>query len=181
MVQSVEIRDGNDGVPTFPGPLTLIPSRKESWRLLKTGGFFTILGILVSFDVGISFGDRIVRVLATAFFGVGTVMGVIDLLPGSSSLRLDENGFEITHCFRKQQFRWNAVSDFDVWTFKGHRFVIFKAAKSRLGLLEKLNAAWTGGRNGSLPTRYGMAADDLVQLMTTWRNSALNATKQAGS
>jgi hypothetical protein len=26
----------------------------------------------------------------------------------------------------------------------------------------------------------GMAADDLVQLVTTWRNSAMNATKQTG-
>jgi len=181
MVQSVEIRDGKDGVPKFPGPLTLIPSLKKRWSLLIGAGSFTIAGILLSFGVGISFGDRIAGALTTAFFGVCTVMGVIALLPGGSSLKLDENGFEITRFFRKQQFRWNAVSDFGVWTFKGNRLVVFKAARSRLGLSAKINAALTGGRNSYLPDSYRTAADDLVQLMTTWRNSALNATKQTGS
>ena len=31
--------------------------------------------------------------------------------------------------------------------------------------------------NGYLPDTYGMAANDLGQLMTSWRNSAMNATK----
>jgi hypothetical protein len=181
MVQSVEIRDGENGVPKFPGPLTLIPSLKKRWSLLIGAGSLTIAGILLSFGVGISFGGRIAGVLTTVFFGVCTVMGVIALLPGSSSLRLDENGFEITYFFRKQQFRWNAVSDFGVLTFKGNRIVVFKAARSRLGLLEKINAALTGGRNGYLPNTYRTAADDLVQLMNTWRNSALNATKQTNA
>jgi hypothetical protein len=84
--------------------------------MLLGAGSFTIAGILLSFGVGISFNGRIAGGLATAFFGICTVNGMIALLPGSSSLRLDENGFEITRCFRKQQFCWSAVSDFGVWT-----------------------------------------------------------------
>jgi hypothetical protein len=181
MAGSVEIRDGQRGVPEFPGPLTLIPSVKKRWSLLIIAGSFTIMGILLSFGAGVSFGGRVAGVLTAIFFGAGTATGVIELLPGSSSLRLDENGFEITRFFRKQQFGWNAVSDFGVWTVKGTHFVFFKATKPRLGLLEKINAAMAGGRNAHLPTTYRTAADDLVQLMTTWRNLALNTTKRGRS
>jgi hypothetical protein len=181
MVQSVEIRDGGDGVPNFPGPLTLIPSLKKRWNLLIGAGTFTIASILFSFGVGVSFGDRIMGVLTMIFFGYCTVMGVIALLPGSSSLRLDGNGFDITRFFYKQQFRWSAVSDFGIWTyrvwpFEAHRTVVFKAARPRLGMFAKINAALTSGRICSLPTIFRTEADDLLQLMTTWRNSALNAT-----
>ncbi len=120
MVQSVEIRDGENDVSKFPGPLTLIPSLKKRWSMLVGAGSFTIAGILLSFGVGISFGGRVAGGLTTAFFGVCAVIGLIALLPGSGSLRLDENGCEITQFFRKQQFRWNAVSDFGVWTFVGN-------------------------------------------------------------
>jgi hypothetical protein len=155
----------------FPGPITLVPSRRKRWNLIIGAGFFTILGILISFRGGV------VGMLTTAFFGVCTVTGVITLLPGASSLRLDENGFDVTRFFRMQTFRWSEVSDFGVWTFKGNGFVVFKAAKSRLNILEKINAALAGGRNGYLPDTYGLAAEDLVQLMTIWRNLATDATK----
>ena len=171
-VQSVEIRDSKGGVSKFPGPPTLIPSLKKRWSLLIVAGCFTIL---------LSVGGGIIGLLAAAFFGVCTVMYVIELLPGSSSLRLDENGFEIIRRFRKQQFRWNEVSDFAVWTCSGSRLVTFKSRRSRLGIFGKINAALAGGRNGWLPNTYGTAADDLVQLMTTWRNSALKRDKQPGA
>src|SRR5258708_2133418 len=68
MVQSVDIRDGENDVSKFPGPLTLIPSLKKRWSMLVGAGSFTIAGILLSFGVGISFGGRIAGALTTAFF-----------------------------------------------------------------------------------------------------------------
>jgi hypothetical protein len=172
MVQSIEGNGGEDSVQKFPGPLTLFPARKKWSNLVIGSGFFTIISILMSFRAGI------IAILVTAIFGVGTVTGATMLLPGASSWRLDENGFDITRCFRKQRYRWSEVSDFGIWGFLMYnRYVVFKAAKSHLSILEKMNAGLAGGRNGYLPDTYGMAADDLVQLMTSWRNSAMNATK----
>jgi hypothetical protein len=181
MTKSIGTNNGEDLAPKFPGPLTLVPSLKKRFNLLIGAGFFTIAGILLSFGAGISFDGRIAGALATTFFGVCTVMAMIQLLPGSSSLRLDGNGFEITRYFRKQEFGWSEVSDFGVWTYLGSSIVVFKAAKSRLGIREKLNAALTGGRNDYLQSFHQLAPDDLVQLLTTWRNLAMTATKQTGS
>jgi hypothetical protein len=175
MVQSVEISDGEDGVPKFPGPLTLFPSREKSKKSLIVLGTFTIIGIVMSFNAA-PWG-----IFVTAVFGAGTLACVIRQLPGAGSLRLDEHGFEATSHFRKQKYRWSEVTDFGTWTFLFNSMVVFKAAKSHLGILGKMNAALAGGRNGFLPDTYGMAVDDLVQLITTWRNSAMNATKQTGT
>jgi hypothetical protein len=171
MVKSTEIKESENVFSKFPGPITLVPSRRKWWNLTSSAGFFTILGLSFSFR-----GDT-VAILATTLFGICTVMGVITLLPGASFLRLDENGFDITRFFRKQIFRWSEVSDFGVWTFRGKGLVVFKAEKSRLNISEKINAALAGGRNGYLPDTYGSTAEDLVQLMTAWRNSATDASK----
>jgi hypothetical protein len=114
-------------------------------------------------------------IFVTASFGVGTMIGLITLLPGASSLRLDGSGFEITKFFfLRQRYSWRDVSDFVTWA---NRMVVFEAEKPRLGAYERINAAIAGGRNGYLPDTYGMTAGDLVRLMTSWRNSAMNATK----
>jgi hypothetical protein len=170
MVQSVEIGDGEEGVSKFPGPLTLLPSQDRSRRSLAVLGTGTFIGIVMSLKVAP------IGIFVAAVSGLGLLGCVIRQLPGASSLRLDEHGFEAVSHFRKQQYRWSEVADFGTWTFV-NSMVVFKAAKSRLGIVGKMNAALAGGRNGALPDTYGMAANDLAQLMTSWRNSAMNAAK----
>jgi hypothetical protein len=174
MAQSVEISDGEDGVPKFPGPLTLFPSREKARKSLMVLGTFTMIGIVMIFKAAP------LGILGTVVSGAGTLLCVIRQLPGAGSLRLDEDGFEATSHFRKRKYRWSEVTDFRAWTFLSSSMVVFKAAKSHLGILGKMNAALAGGRNGYLPDTYGMTADDLVQLITGWRDSAMNATKQTG-
>jgi hypothetical protein len=173
MVQSVKIRDGEYGVPKFPGPHTFFSSRGKWGGLTLGSALFTAIGIAMILKAA-PFG-----IFVTAAFGVGTMIGVTMLLPGSSSLRLDGDGFEITKLFfLRQRYSWLDVSDFVVWVMFRNRMVVFKAEKPRLGAYEKISAAMAGGgRNGYLPDTYGMAANDLAQLMTSWRNSAMNATK----
>jgi hypothetical protein len=170
MIQSVEIRDGEDGVPEFPGPRTLFSSPKKWGVLTLVCGLSTAIGIAMIRNAAP------LGIFVTASSGFGTMIGVIMLLPGASSLRLDGNGFEITKFFfLRRRHSWRDVSDFVVWAMAGNRAVVFKAEKPRLGAYERISAAMAHGRNGYLPDTYGMAADDLVRLMTSWRNSAMNA------
>jgi hypothetical protein len=172
LVQSVEIRDGEDGVPKFPGPHTFFSSRKKWWRPTLGTALFTAIGIAMFLNAA-PFG-----IFVTAVFGIGSMIGVMMLLPGANSLRLDGSGFEITKFFfLRQRYSWLDVSDFVVWAMIGNGIVVFKAEKPRLSVYERINAAMAGGRNGYLPDTYGMAAGDLVRLMTSWRNAAMNATK----
>jgi len=103
------------------------------------------------------------------------------LLSGSSSLRLDENGFEITLFFAyRKKYRWREVSDIKEGSILGKSRVVFKAetqhldayAKFKSALTGRLNVALASGSNGYLPDNYGMSAVDLAQLMSGWRSSS---------
>ncbi len=165
----VKFATHDDILASFPGPIILRPSRKKWLRLTIGAVCLTVIGGLLSFR-----GD-IIGLLGTAFFGICTVVGVITLLPGASSLRLDENGFEFARFFRTSKFHWSDVAAFDVWTFRGKGLVVFKVTKPRLSVLDKINTA-LAGRNGYLPDTYGMATEDLVRLMTAWRDLATSKT-----
>ena len=70
----------------------------------------------------------------------------------------------------------NEVSDFGVISLGyGGRAVAFRTSKPRLNRWKKFNAVLTGGRDERLPDTYGMAAEDLVQLMNSWRHSATDS------
>lgn len=172
MVETVEILNGEHGVPQFPGPRIFFPSPEKWLKLTLGSALFTAIGIAMMLKAA-PFG-----IFVTASFGVGTMIGITMLLPGANSLRLDGDGFEITKFFfLRQRYSWLNVSDFVVWGMFQNRMVVFKAEKPRLGVYERINAAMAGGRNGYLPDTYGMSAAELVQLMTSWLNSAMNATK----
>ena len=144
--------------------------------------FFTIIGFYASFH------GSIAAILATAFFGLCALIAGAQLLPGASSLRLDEDGFEFTRFFRTSEFLWSDVDDFHSWgSISGWRtlffgfysrptIVVFKVKKPRLSISEKINSALAGG-NGYLPDTYGMAAEDLSQLMNAWRSLATSRPK----
>jgi hypothetical protein len=100
---------------------------------------------------------------------------VFVILLRRGSLRLDEDGFEVTGLVRKR-FRWREVSGFDVFYFRGNSLVMFKTTNPRRNILEKFNAVLTGGRNEGIPADYELAAEKLVQLLTAWRNLAVDET-----
>jgi hypothetical protein len=158
--------------PTFPGPYTLFSSRKKWLRPTLGSALFGTVGIAMILE-GAPHG-----IFVTAVFAIFTLIGVMMLLPGASSLRLDESGFEtLKFFFLRKRYSWRDVSDFVVWSMIGKGMVVFKVQKPRLGAYERINAALAGGRNGYLPDTYGMAAGELVQLMVDWRNSAINSIK----
>jgi hypothetical protein len=91
------------------------------------------------------------------FFGAGLVAGIIMLQPGSSMLRLDGMGFEITNFYWKKVFSWKQVSDFEVYRYRSTSTVRFRV----------------DGRKTSLPDTYGFSPSGLVYLLTEWRGLAM--------
>jgi len=154
---------------------------------MTTGSaLFTAGGVWMIFDAASSdLYHRTIGILTVIFFGVGILISVIQLLPGAGWLRLDENGFEATSFFfRRQRYRWTDSSDFsDFSDFSAWgiplAIVVFRALKRGPGVLKKVSASVTGGRNCSLPDTYGMRACDLARLMTAWQKLALAAASDS--
>ena len=147
-------------------PIELFPTRTKWWVMIIGGGAFAV-GALVNF------GDSTAATSVATLTGFFAAIGVIMLLPGANALRLNERGFQVVHFFGSKHFRWNEVSDFGVCSLgQAGEVVAFKAAEPRLNVWEKVNAALLGDRNAYLPDTYGMAAEDLAQLMTVRLDSA---------
>jgi hypothetical protein len=160
-------RSDNDS--TSPASVTLVPSRTK-WLVMVIGGA-GLAGAILLF----AGGDRAAMLIAD-FFAIGAGFGAIMLRPGAASLRLDGNGFEITHIFRTRSFSWSEVSDFGVIGLgQGGQAVAFKTSKPRLNSWKRLNAVLAGGRDECLPDTYGMEAENLAQLMNDRRHSATDS------
>jgi hypothetical protein len=166
MINFSDIGEGEEIAAKFPGPITLVPSRGKWWTYGVLNGFVTIMSIILILH------GLVVAMFLTAVFGIATMISVIALIPGSMSLQLNEKGFGVTKFFRTQIFHWSDVSDFGVCTFRGYQMIVFNAAKARLGIWDKMNAA-LAGKNGYLPDTFGLGAADLANLMARWRERAL--------
>jgi hypothetical protein len=146
--------------------VTLVSSRSKWWVFVGAGvGFAAVL--LVNFS-----GNTSAMIMATLSVLVA-VAGAAMLLPGSNSLQLDAQGFQVTHFFRATHYRWSDVSDFGVHSFgQSGEVVAFKMTDAPRNVWGKINASLLGERNTYLPDTYGMTAEDLARLMTARQSRA---------
>lgn len=148
----------------WPGPITLLPSRRKWWGM-SAGGAVVAIGLLVGAP-----GDTAAMVIA-ACFGLFALICASMLLPGAGLLRLDASGFQFSHFFRNKSFRWCDISNFSVCKLGEYGEVVAFETVKPLGILDRVDAALIGGR-AYLPDTYGRTVEDLAQLMTNWRNWA---------
>ena len=160
--------DAHDILARFPGPVTLVPSRRR-WLLIFLGAAaFTAIGIWM-----VASGNA-VGWFVLLFFGLCAAVGLAAMLPGAGGLTLNRDGFEIVNLFRRSSFRWADVDDFGSARIppSGHNMVVFNHAKAKGRAVATLNVGLVG-RNAGLPDSYGMSAQALAYVMARWREKAL--------
>ena len=105
------------------------------------------------------------------FFGLGVVVALVQLRPGSSYLELDREGFTTCTLFRKTFYRWSDIAEFSARS-KGiaNTVVVMRLAPSFPGY-ETLRrfAKWLGDDEFPLPDTYGLPAAELAALLNDVR------------
>ncbi|MEZ5460298.1 STM3941 family protein [Dokdonella sp.] len=106
-----------------------------------------------------------------AFFGLCALVFVVQLLPGSTWLKLDARGFTYCSLFRKHRVRWQDVESFvpvrmgpnDLvgWTWAEN----YKGTRGGSELSRRL-----AGVDAALPDNYGKSAGGLAQLMNSYNS-----------
>lgn len=140
--------------------------RKSSaiWLLLSSV-LFVVLGIWIAQTIG--WGGYLVA----GFFSLGIPVAVVQLLPGSTYLRITENELTFTIMFRETSISWDVIDEFMVITMKQTGMTIHKMVGinfvssydgSRLG--RRVSSALSGC-DGALPDTYGQRAEDLADLL----------------
>jgi hypothetical protein len=149
-------------------PVTFYPKRSSAvWLLLGCTAF-----VAVGVWLGISKGDWM-GFLCAGFFGLGIPVAVIQLMPGSTFLRLDSTGITFASMFKEKSLPWAVFQEFFVVTMrqtgvKVHETVGFNFVptydRARAG---RAVARFISHCEGALPNTYGMKAEELAHILNT--------------
>ena len=156
----------------FPGPVTLYPSRRKWLYVLLASAAFVVAGLLLIASP-LAYHNML-GWASLVFFGLGMLVAIVVLLPGTSYLKLDREGFEIVMLFRRFTVRWRDATGFEAAEIRpgSPRIVVFDDANSKGRAIAKLNVALFG-RMGGLPDIDGLSAETLADVMAHWRELAV--------
>jgi hypothetical protein len=114
--------------------------------------------------------DPIIGWVGILLFGSGAIVIGLLLLPGSSYLKLDSDGFTVCSLYRAHSTSWYEVDSFQVARIVGRKFVVFNFSNLHRGqeFTRKLSSA-IAGYDGGLPEIYELSAEQLAAMMNDWR------------
>ena len=144
--------------------LLLRPSKKGSLGLLLICSAFVALGVWM-----VSKGE-LIGWFASCFFGLGVIVAIVQLLPNASHLHLTESGLEVRTLYRSWSVSWKDVAFFATASIGHNRMVVFNysdhydRAKMMRGFARKI-----AGYEGALPDTYGMKAEELADMLNSWK------------
>jgi membrane associated rhomboid family serine protease len=146
-------------------PLVLRPSRRRWVGLL-------VLSITLTAVCGLAFLNEpnVVMAVGILLFGAGIVISVLQLLPGSASLRIAPDGLTARGPIRSGGWSWNEIEHFSVYdvdqygTTKQVGFDLRDLTPDRQGVLKTIGRGMSGV-DAALPDTYGMRAEDLATLL----------------
>lgn len=148
-------------------PCVLHPSRTKSVALLGGSLLFVLCGIWLREE------GPVAAWLTIVLFGLAAVVFSVNLLPGSSYLKLTSEGFEQRVLFRTHEEAWKDIQHFEAYRnpTSSSRLVGYvydpDCASTAGGAARKISRSLVG-LDGALPDTYGMSADELAALMNDW-------------
>lgn len=137
-------------------PLILKPGKIKSILLMIISLTFIILGISLLDK------NKLIAILNIVFFGMCFVVFLLNLIPGSSYLKIDEKGIEMKNLFRITFIPWEAVNTFKTKWIVFNKLLVFDLNKTLIGNKMKL-------RHGGFPDTYGMSASKLADLLNEYK------------
>lgn len=144
--------------------LILRPKKSNNILLLTGSLAFTAIGFIVLKD------NEFISWVAILFFGLCSLVFLIQLLPGSTQLFLTEDGFIITSLFRSHFTDWKEVKSFKIGYLGRDLTVMFDYVDShKKHTIGKYISKEMSGSHGALPSTYGMKATELLKLMNEFK------------
>lgn len=104
-------------------------------------------------------------------FGLGSLVFILQLLPNSSTLLLEPDGFTVRSLYRSHKYKWDDISHFAVTRIGVNKMVAFDFSGSyEKGQRARQLSAGLSGYEGALPDSYGMKPEHLAQLLNEWKS-----------
>lgn len=143
----------------------LRPSIIKTIALLIVSIIFVYGGIILRDE------NQFMAWLIIIFFGLGTIVFVIQLIPNSSYLKLTKEGFEVKSLYKTNFTKWSDIDVFTTGYISKNLMVLFNYSNNhnKYNTGKKL-AKSIAGNEGALPNNYGMKAKNLAILMNEWKS-----------
>ena len=138
-------------------PFILKPSKIKNIILILISVGFISLGITLLEK------NRLIAVLNIIFFGICLIIFIINMIPNSSYLTIDEKGIEMKNLFRTTFIPWQAVSSFKTKLIFVNKLVTFTIDE------KLLESSKMKGKTGAFPDTYGMSANNLANLLNEYK------------
>ena len=147
--------------------MTLYPKRSSAV------GLFFCCSAFVAVGLWLGFGGEWLGFVCAGFFGLGIPVAVVQLIPGSTFLEIDDVGITYASLFRKTSIPWSAIDDFCVVTMKRTGVKVYEMVG--FNFVPAYDRSTTGrsvskviaGCEGGLPDTYGMKAAELAAMLTS--------------
>ena len=145
--------------------LTFVASRRKASLVLILSIGFVALGVWLTPEW------PFLGWLSVAFFGLGIPVSLlILLLPNSTYLRLDEEGFEMGSIIRKQKYQWTDVDDFHIRSIYGARMIaIIFNTEYRKQRFARSVAATLSGLEAAIANQYNATLEQIFEALSTWK------------
>ena len=157
-----------------PPSVTFYPSRVKIIGMACVCAAFVGIGVWMTSKTWFGY-------VTVAFFGLGLVVSVVQLIPGSTYFYVDRNGFTFCNLFRKTTVPWLVVEEFSVVSITQRGMKIremvgfdFVPSYDRATFARRVSK-FVGECESALPDLYGMKAEELAEFM----NSCLARVKTA--
>jgi hypothetical protein len=133
-------------------------------------GLLALSAVFVAGGLWMSSEKPMMGYLCAGFFGLCLVVFTLQLLPNSSYLRLDPEGFTMRGLFRGNTVRWADVERFSVICLHNNDMVAWDYAPHyKTQSLGRAVSRGLVGIEAALPDTYGMKAEQLAVLMNRLR------------
>ena len=148
-------------------PITYPGSRKKTFILLLVSILFVFCGIVTFKE------STIISILGIAFFGLGSIVFMINLLPKASYLTLTSEGFEFSSLFRRHFETWADIDLFFPvrislpYHFGGVKKMVGWNYRQNYRKSSKMRniSSWLSGAEAALPDTYGKSVEELCDIM----------------
>lgn len=144
--------------------VTFVASRKKAVLLLLASVAMVWLGIWLLSEA------TVLGWVTVGFFSLGVPASLVMMLPNSTYLRLDEEGFEMGSFVTKQKYKWTDVAYFQLGSISGNRMIaiVFRPEYKPLRLVRRI-VGTLSGMEAAIPNHYNAPLEQVLEALTTFK------------
>jgi hypothetical protein len=147
-------------------------------ELVLKPSFWKYIGVRILSAVGTAVGIWMIYSgnwigwYMTSIFGLVSLLASVQLIPGSTYVRIHAEGLEVCFFFRSRHILWKDVTRFGVARRNSSRMVVYDfvpdySGQNRSRALCRLLFGW----DAALPDSFGMSCEELADLMNRCRET----------